>query len=464
MKPIKSKNVLSFIIFISIGAIFLIGYLFLEKYISTETAAIILFVFVVLQVLILQFFLKNQLKKEVLNTSTEEGIDDIKHDLQVAEKQAEQKADYLANMSYEVRTPLSTVLGMLSMLKATNLSGEQKAQVEIAECSSKHLLQLTKLITQNAGVNSDDIELKFSTTDLIIDLLSLFKVFEFQAMEKGLVFTYKFLYDKHDRFSLLADSERIQQVIINLFNNAVKFTDSGTISIIVDQSISIDDEQIVSFYIKDTGVGMQQKEVSAVFYDGDGSKNLKQNNHTISGLGLSVSKQLVKQMGGELKLESKPNEGSAFYFSLQLKKTLSLKSREEKFEPVLIDKFYVLVAEDNRMNQKVIKFLLERQGADCTFAKNGFEAVELYKILDFDMIFMDIYMPNMDGYEATKAIKETDKYLKSNTPIIAVSASAFEEDIANAKQAGIDDFLAKPIDIKKLKELLVKYSKTSSNV
>ena len=111
------------------------------------------------------------------------------------------------------------------------------------------------------------------------------------------------------------------------------------------------------------------------------------------------------------------------------------------------------------MNQKVIKFLLEQQGADCTFAKNGLEAVELYKILDFDMVFMDIYMPDMDGYEATKAIKLTDKYASLNTPIIAVSASAFEEDIINAKFAGIDDFLAKPLEVDKLKDLLIKYSK-----
>ncbi len=164
-------------------------------------------------------------------------------------------------------------------------------------------------------------------------------------------------------------------------------------------------------------------------------------------------------MGGELKLESKENEGTTFYFSLQLKKTLGIKKEEDIEEPILLEKFNVLVAEDNRMNQKVIKFLLEQQGADCTFVKNGLEAVELYKILNFDMIFMDIYMPDMDGYEATKAIKETEKYSQYNTPIIAVSASAFEADIVNAKLAGIDDFLAKPLEVSKLKELLIKYSK-----
>jgi CheY-like chemotaxis protein len=158
-------------------------------------------------------------------------------------------------------------------------------------------------------------------------------------------------------------------------------------------------------------------------------------------------------------LESKENEGSTFYFSLQLKKTLNIEAENIALKPILQDKFNVLVAEDNRTNQKVIKFLLERQGADCTFVKNGIEAVELYKILDFDMVFMDIYMPDMDGYQATKAIQETEKYAHKKTPIIAVSASAFEEDITNAKLAGIDEFLAKPIQTDRLKELLIKYSK-----
>ena len=258
----------------------------------------------------------------------------------------------------------------------------------------------------------------------------------------------------------MGDSVRIQQVLINLINNAIKFTNSGKIEIIIDHTVSIDDDQMVTFYVKDTGIGLRPHEVKQIF---DESKNSESTSFVKDfrggGMGLSISHQLVKLMGGELKLESKENEGSTFYFTLQLKKTLNIKTEDNFLKPVLFDKFNVLVAEDNRMNQKVIKFLLEQQGADCTFAKNGLEAVDLYKILDFDMVFMDIYMPDMDGYQATKAIKETDKYVALNTPIIAVSASAFEDDIEKAKQSGINDFLAKPIEVSKLKALLMKYSK-----
>ena len=360
-------------------------------------------------------------------------------------------------MSYEVRTPLNTVLGMLNMLKQTSLDSDQIAQVEIAEFSSMHLLQLVKMVTDNAEVDAGDVKLNFIAIDLKQDLVHLFKVFEYQAWEKGLEFEFKFLVEDKDKSLVYGDSSRIQQVLINLINNAIKFTNSGKVSIIIDQSVGLDHEQIVTFYVKDTGVGMRSDEVKRFFENEDSTSPAIIKDYRGAGLGLSISRKLVKLMGGTLRLESKQNEGSTFYFSLQLKKTLNINIVDDS-SPRLQAKFNVLVAEDNRMNQKVIKFLLEKQGADCTFAKNGVEAVELYNILDFDMIFMDIYMPDMDGYEATEAIIKTKKYAQHKTPIIAVSASAFEEDIENAKKAGANDFLAKPIEISRLKELLAKYA------
>ncbi|MEC3907906.1 response regulator [Tamlana sp. 2201CG12-4] len=455
------KKKLSFFIFTSIAAILIIGYSFLEKEIYTETAAVFLFILAVIQVFGLQYFLKNQLKNEVIITNSKLRIKELLQSLNEVEQLTDQKSIYLTNMSYEIRTPLSTVLGMLNMLKQTDLDIDQKAQLEIAEYSSRHLLQLVKMITDNAEVENDNLELNLVTTDLKSDLSKLFKVFEYQAFEKGLKFEYTFLSEEKDKFLVLADSTRIQQVLINLINNAIKFTNSGKISIIVDQSIGIDNEQIVTFYIKDTGVGMRPDEVKRVFSNSIYSTDILRD-YRGSGMGVYISYKLIELMGGELKLESKENEGSTFYFSLQLKKTLNLRVNEIENKPILPDKFNVLIAEDNRMNQKVIKFLLERQGADCTFVKNGLEALELYKILDFDMIFMDIYMPDMDGYEATKFIKETKKYKTKHTPIVAVSASAFEDDIHNAKLAGIDDFLAKPIEVTKLKALIKKYSKTNN--
>ncbi|UKM63787.1 ATP-binding protein [Flavobacteriaceae bacterium GSB9] len=459
IKSLKVKKKLSIFIFISITAILFVGYAVLDDKIYANSAALFLFIIASFQVFGLQYFLKSHLKNEVIKSNLKLRIEEIKNELADADNLANEKSVYLANMSYEVRTPLSTVLGMINMLKQTDLSDHQRAQVEIAEYSSKHLLQLVNMITDNSNVESGDVTLKMGAMDIKSDLTKLFKVFEYQAWEKGLEFEYKFLPDQNDKFLLIGDSPRIQQILINLINNAIKFTNIGKISVIVDQTVGINDEQIISFYVKDTGVGMRPNEAKQVF-EPINQPALK--DYRGRGIGLSISNKLVKLMGGQLKLESKENEGSTFYFSLQLKKTLNLKVEEEISKPILLEKLNVLVAEDNRTNQKVIKFLLEKQGADCTFAKNGLEAVELYKILDFDIIFMDIYMPDMNGYQATKFIKETDKYAVKQTPIIAVSASAFEEDINNAKLAGIDDFLAKPIEAKKLNKLLLKHSKKSA--
>ncbi len=460
LKSIKTKKLLSAIILASIFFVLLLGFFFLKNKLSPSSLIVFLFAFAIVQILVLQYFFKNQLKNDVVKSHLRTRIEELKLDLEEANKLTDYKSVYLANMSYEIRTPLNTVIGMLNMLKQTELDADQTAQVEIAEYSSQHLLQLVNMVTNNTDVETGGAVLNLLAIDLKADLSHLFKVFEYQAWEKGLQFEYRFLENDKQKFSLLGDSVRIQQVLINLINNAIKFTNAGKISIIIDQTVNIDDCQMVTFYIKDTGIGLRPHEVKQIF---DDSKNSETTSFIKDfrggGMGLCISHQLVKLMGGELKLESKENEGSTFYFTLQLKKTLNIQAEKVNLKPVLLDKFNVLVAEDNRMNQKVIKFLLEQQGADCTFAKNGLEAVELYKILDFDMVFMDIYMPDMDGYQATMAIKETDKYLELKTPIIAVSASAFEDDIEKAKHAGINHFLAKPIEVSKLKALLKTYSK-----
>ena len=381
IKTIKKRRLLAVFIFISMAIILFSGYGFVEKVIDLKILVLILFALAIIQVFVLQYFFKNQLKNDLIKSKNYERIDELKKNLEEANERADHKSVYLANMSYEIRTPLSTVLGMLNMLNQTNLDSDQKAQVESAEYSSKHLLQLVNMVTDNADVDAGDIKLNLLAIDLKSDLSHLFKIFEYQAWEKGLEFDFKFLSEETSKFSVLGDSARIQQVLINLINNAIKFTNSGKISVIVDQTVEIDEYQIVTFYIKDTGVGMRSDEVKHFLNSSTPYNPTTIKDYRGGGLGLSISRELVELMGGELKLESKENEGSTFYFSLQLKKTLNIKAEQIENNPILQEKFNVLVAEDNRMNQQVIKFLLEKQGADCTFAKNGLEALELYKIL-----------------------------------------------------------------------------------
>ena len=188
IKSIKVKRKLSFFILISISAILIIGYAVLEKHIYFKSAALFLFILAVVQVFVLQFFLKNQLKNEVIKGNLRFRIEELKSSLEASDKIADHKSIYLSNMSYEVRTPLNTVLGMLNMLKQTELDNDQKAQVEIAEYSSMHLLQLVNMVTENAKVDAGELELNLLTMDLKSDLSRLFKVFEYQAWEKGLEF------------------------------------------------------------------------------------------------------------------------------------------------------------------------------------------------------------------------------------------------------------------------------------
>jgi len=464
IKPTQVKIVLSFFMGIAFLVIFFVGFNYIEDNTALQSVALLLAILMIVLVVIAFCFFKNQYSNELEVENLNNLIKDIKQKLNDALDTADYKSIYLANMSYEIRTPLNTVLGMLNMLKQTNLDADQKAQVEIADFSSEHLLQLVNMIIDNSKVDDGDIELNLAAIHLKSDLSRLFKIFEYQAWDKGLELEFKFLFESEKKFYVLGDIAKIQQVLINLINNAIKFTNNGKITIIVDQTVGIDDDQIVTFYIKDTGVGMRSHEVKRILKTSKKVDVSKFKDYRGGGYGLSISRDLVKLMGGELKIESKENKGTTFYFSLQLQKTLNIKAPSTEIKPALLSKFNVLVAEDNRMNQKVIKFLLEQQGADCTFAKNGLEAVDLYKILDFDMVFMDIYMPDLDGYQATEKIKRTRKYAKLKTPIIAVSASAFDEDIENAKLAGIDDFLAKPIEAEKLKELLIKYASVNVSI
>ncbi|MCF7569136.1 response regulator [Sabulilitoribacter arenilitoris] len=458
IKPTQVKVILSVFVVIAFVAIFFVGFNFIDENTDLRNITLLFAVLIIVLVNVAFHFFKNQYSNELEVDNLTNIIIDLKQKLNDALDTADYKSIYLANMSHEIRTPLNTVLGMLNMLKQTNLDADQKAQVEIADYSSEHLLQLVNMIIDNSKVDEADATLNLAAINLKTDLSRLFKIFEYQAWDKGLELEFDFLFESEKKFYVLGDIAKIQQVLINLINNAIKFTNNGKITIIVDQTVGIEDDQIVTFYIKDTGVGMRSYEVKRILKNSKKVDVSKFNDYRGGGYGLLISRDLVKLMGGELKIESKENKGTTFYFSLQLKKTLNIQMPSAEVKPVLLNTFNVLVAEDNMMNQKVIKFLLEQQGADCTFAKNGLEAVDLYKILDFDMVFMDIYMPDLDGYQATEKIKRTRKYTKLKTPIIAVSASAFEEDIENAKLAGIDAFLAKPIEVDKLKKLLIKYA------
>lgn len=469
--PPKTKKDLRFCttFFLSAIIILAIAFIVVVNYKSHTNLilgfSLLLFFITIISVVLIMVVIRNTIEKKIKASIKKKPKKLKQKPLDKSTVSGIKNSSYLSNISHEIRIPLSTILGMVKMLKETDLDTNQQAQLEILEYSSQHLLQLVNLILDNANNKTKKLVVNNDAFNIEKDLIKLFKVFEYQAWEKGLDFEFKFMNSKKHNFLLIGDFGKIQQILINLVNNAIKFTLKGKIEIIIDNTFTHDDSQIVTFYVKDTGRGMSKKEMQHMLNTNNYSKS---STNTTEGLGLSVTKKLVKFLGGYLKVESKKNEGSIFYFSLQLKKTLNLKVETPIEQPTLLNnyhyRFNILVAEDNKMNQKVIKFLLEINGAECTFVTNGEDAVNLFNVIDFDMIFMDIYMPKMDGYEATKIIKSTDKYNEKKVPIIAISASAFQEDIDNAKRAGVDYFLAKPIDNLKLKKLLDKYSLKQKNI
>lgn len=464
IKKLKKTRRLPILFFLFMIATLFLVYGFLEKKMALETIVISLFILAICLIFILQYMYKNQIKYHLKQDNLKMQIKILETAVDKASEIADYKSLYLANINYEIRTPLSTVVGMLNMLKNTHLTDYQNEKLKIAEYASKQLQNLVTMVTDEAEVDINKIKLNTKATHLETELEPLFKVFEYMAMARGIDFEYKFLSDRKKKFLVIADAFRIQQVLFNLINNAIKFTNSGKISVIIDNNVDIDNEQILSFYIKDTGMGMPIDEVKQFLNNNETLNMSILKDYKGGGIGLSVSRQLISLMGGKLKLETKADEGTTLYFTLPLKKALSVKIANTKITPILKAPFHVLVADDDRMSQKVIKFLLEQFGAECTFAKNGLEAIALYKIQDFKMIFMDIYMPHLDGFLATKDIKHTEKYKMNNIPVIGVSASTFKQDVAYAKHCGIDDFLSKPIDVAKLKTLLTTYANNAGNI
>src|SRR5690606_18206673 len=225
--------------------------------------------FLMLLLIAVLYLLWNKAYDKYIKSTLTDNIDELEKRLEKANMLIDNKSVYLANISHEIRIPLNSVLGMLNMLKKTNLDSDQMAEVEIAQYSSEHLLQLVNMILDNSKFEDDNISLDLDVIDLESDLAKLFKVFQYQAWDKNLEFKYKFLSEKKPKFLLLGDLSRIQQVLINLINNAIKFTHSGKITITIHQTVSDEDNQIVTFYVNDTGVGMSPYEVNQVFKDSE---------------------------------------------------------------------------------------------------------------------------------------------------------------------------------------------------
>ncbi len=367
------------------------------------------------------------------------------NDLLTARDQAQSasraKSDFLAVMSHEIRTPLNGVLGVTDLLSRTALDEEQSRLVGLVQTSGEALLTVINDVLDFSKIEAGRMTLEETVFDPRELLLSASELFGPRVRAKGLE-----LHTESDPSlpkAVLGDPSRLRQVLMNLIGNAVKFTERGSVRVRVFRPLA--SEERYRFEIGDTGIGIPVEAQAGLFQPFAQADSSTTRRFGGTGLGLAITRQLVELMGGQIELRSEPGHGSTFWFDLPLRESDILP--EESFEE-LVAAFrcsaQVLVVEDNKVNQLVARKQLERFGARVDVAANGLEALDAVGRCTYDVIFMDCQMPEMDGFEATRAIRRGET-ADHAIPILALTANAFSGDEKRCREAGMNEFLTKPL-------------------
>lgn len=354
---------------------------------------------------------------------------------------AKEKGMFLAKMSHEIRTPMNGIMGMAELISQTKLSNQQREYLSAIQISSQNLLHIINEILDLSKISNNKIDIVEREFNLFELLRSLEKTFIIKASEKSL--RLEFIIEDGVSEYVISDNVRINQILINLLNNAIKFTKSGSVVTKLEVIENNENVQLIKFSVKDTGIGIKEEDKINVFEEFKQANLNIENEFGGTGLGLPICKNLVSFMGGELKFNSTFGKGSEFYFSLPIKISLPLLSNSEEILKIVTLKrsFNVLVVDDNDVNLLLVTSILKNLNCSYDQASNGQEAVDLVAKNNYDAIFMDMRMPVLNGIDATKVIRSE---LKSNVKIIALSANASKKDELDCRKAGMNDFLSKP--------------------
>ena len=389
--------------------------------------------------------------------------------LRLAEAEAKRsnkaKSEFLANMSHEIRTPLNSVIGFTNLLKETNLTTLQEQYVDSANTSGRALLGIINDILDFSKIEAGMMELDVSRTDLIELLNESIDIVKYLAEEKGLKLIIK-VEDSVPRFARF-DSIRLKQILTNLLGNAVKFTEVGEVELSLKYEEISNEYGKFLFSVRDTGIGISEHKKNKLFKAFSQADSSTTRKFGGTGLGLIISDMIAQMMKSKIKFESVEGIGTTFYFEVEthieeeleeIDEVLESDLKESKIVDILEVK-RILVADDVKMNVKLIKSVISkiRPNIEIFEATNGLNAIEVYKDNEIDLIFMDVQMPIMDGVEATINIRKIEVEIGRRVPIIALTAGVLKEEREKCLNSGMDDFVGKPFETSKIREILSKY-------
>ncbi len=392
-----------------------------------------------------------------------------------AMKANQAKSDFLANMSHELRTPLNSILGMTKIMFDESEEGsEQSEMTNTVYRSASSLLSIVNDILDLSKIESGEMILEQIGFDLREVVARITETLAPIASKKGISLNYS--YKKEDIPYVVGDPVRVGRILTNLAGNAIKYTDTGNVYIDLDYNLLSEGEIEISCSVRDTGIGIPTEKLPLIFQKFTQADDSTTRKFGGTGLGLTITKELVEMMGGEVGAESTQGKGSTFWFTIKLKTTDKvhdeLKAYNEEHpcesnasEKIAVEDAKILIADDHELNQAFIKKLLERMGfVDFDVVENGALAVSAYKEKPYDFVLMDCHMPERNGYEATGDIRAIETQTKHHTPIIALTADAMVGTREKCLAAGMDDYITKPIDANELKRLFDRWVSFSEQI
>ncbi|MGB0177518.1 MAG: response regulator, partial [Owenweeksia sp.] len=371
-----------------------------------------------------------------------------------AEKASQTKTEFLANMSHEIRTPLNAILGFIEVLKNMDIGDEIRKYLDIMDFSSKNLLSLVNDILEIDKIESGKFTLSKEVFKPREEIASLVEVFKMGFTEKGLTLDFDCSCEAPN--SAVGDVGKFNQILTNLLRNSFKFTHEGGVKVICREEVK-GDKLWLEIKIRDTGIGIPPDKIDTIFDRFAQVDSSLRRKHEGSGLGLAITYQLLQKMNGTISVSSEAGKGSEFVVNIALKLAADNAGKDKKVEggKDIFKGSRILIVEDNAMNVMVLRKVLEQFRIETDVAENGMMALDKVEQNHYDLVFMDIHMPEMDGFEATRVIRKKNKELV----IIGLSANVTREAIDESREAGMQDYMTKPFSREKLLQLLSRYLK-----